>query len=158
MFSRVFYFFVLLICITSCDQFSLTKKNTQQRLDTIIDFTSVDFSPSFKICDSLIDKAAKEDCFRNTIHKKIGAVLQKHTLTSKDSINETIFVDLVISLSGEIILKGVQSSENIKKQFPELDSIIQLSVDQLPSIYAAVKRGMPVTTKYQLPIRIQLQE
>ncbi|UAM97063.1 hypothetical protein K8354_12105 [Polaribacter litorisediminis] len=158
MFSRVFYFFVLLIFITSCDQFSLKKENTLQKLDTLVDFTSVDFSPSFKVCDSLIDKTAKENCFRNTIHQKIGEELKKHIFTSKDTINETIFVDLIINSNGEIVLKEIQSSENIKNQLLALDSIIQLAVDQLPIVHAAIKRGMPVTTKYQLPIQIRLQE
>jgi hypothetical protein len=158
MFFRVFYFFVLLTFITSCDKLSFKKKEKLPELDTLIDFTSVDFSPSFKVCDSLIDKTAKENCFRNTIHQKIGEELKKHTFTSKDTIDETIFVDLIINSNGEIVLKEIQSSENIKHQLLELDSIIQLSVEQLPTIHAAIKRGMPVTTKYQLPIQIKLQE
>lgn len=158
MFSRVLYFFVLLIFITSCDQLSFTKKEKLPELDTLVDFTSVDFYPSFKVCDSLIDKSVKENCFRKTIHQKIGEELKKHTFTSKDTIDETIFVDLIINSKGEIILEEIQSSESIKNQLLELDSIIQLSVERLPTIHAAIKRGMPVTTKYQLPIQIKLQE
>lgn len=147
-----------MIFLTSCDKLSFSKNKNTQAIDTIVDFTSVDTYPSFKVCDSLIDKTKKSACFRNTIHQKIGEELQKHILEIKDSIDETVFVDLIINSKGDIIFQDLQSSENIKKQLPELDSILQLSVDNLPVIYPAIKRGIPVVTKYQLPIRIVLKE
>jgi hypothetical protein len=154
---RGFSFLIVLIFFTSCDKFSGTKNNNLQKLDTILDRTSVDFSPSFKVCDSLIDKAEKENCFRNTIHQEIGAELQKYTLISKSAINETIYVALIINAGGEIILKKVQSSEMIKNQLPVLDSLIRVAIEKLPNIHPAIKRGIPVTSKYHLPIRIQLR-
>ena len=147
-----------MIFITSCDKLSFSKNKENQVLDTIIDFTSVDLSPSFSVCASIIDKTKKSDCFRNTIHKKIGEELQKHTLTSQDSIDETVFVDLLINVEGKIILQEVSSSENIKKQLPALDSILKLSVDNLPIIFPAIKQRFPVATKYRLPIRIVLTD
>jgi|TARA_B110000967_G_scaffold148716_1_gene152390 hypothetical protein len=155
---RVFSFLIVLIFFTSCDQFFPTNKNNPQKLDTIIDFTSVDFSPSFKVCDSLIEKVEKENCFRNTIHQEIGSELQKYTLRSKSAINETIYVDLDVNASGEIILKEVQSSKMIKNQLPVLDSLIRIAIEKLPNIHPAIKRGIPVTSKYHLPIRIQLRD
>ncbi|WP_231962802.1 hypothetical protein [Polaribacter sp. KT25b] len=127
-------------------------------MDTIVDFTSVDFSPSFKICDSIIDKEEVAICFRNTMHQKIGEELQKQQLTIKDSINEIIYVDVVINSKGEIIFDETSTSENIKKQLPQLDSLLKLSVSKLPAIHPAIKRGIPVTTKYRLPIRILLMD
>lgn len=155
---RVLSFLILMMFITSCDKLSFSKNKENQVLDTIIDFTAVDLSPSFSVCASIIDKTKKSDCFRNSIHKKIGEELQKHTLTSKDSIDETVFVDLLINVEGKIILQEVSSSENIKKQLPALDSILQLSVDNLPIIFPAIKKRFPVATKYRLPIRIVLTD
>ena len=155
---RVFSFLILLIFITSCDKFSFSKNKEIQTLDTIVDYTAVDLSPSFPVCDSIIDKTEKSNCFRNTIHKKIGEELQKHTLTSQDAIDETVFVDLLINVEGKFILQEISSSENIKKQLPKLDSILQLSVDNLPKIFPAIKKRFPVATKYRLPIRIVLTD
>ncbi|WP_223267224.1 hypothetical protein [Polaribacter sp. IC073] len=147
------------ICITSCDQFSFSKNSkNQQVLDTFVNFSSVDTSPSFKICDSFINKEEQSNCFRNTIHSKIGAELQKHEFTIKDAISEIIYVDLLISSKGKIILEAIQASENIKIQLPKLDSILKVSVAGIPHIYPAIKRGIPVTTKYRLPILIQVKE
>lgn len=147
-----------MVIITSCDKFSLSKKQPLQVIDTIIDFTSVDTSPSFVECDSIIDKTRKSNCFRTTIHSKIEQELQKHKLSITDSIDETVLVDLIINAKGEIILEALQSSEKIKKDLPELDSIIKVSVDKLPSVFPAIKQRYKVITKYQLPIRIYLKE
>lgn len=127
-------------------------------MDTLVDFTSVDFSPSFEICNSLIDKQKKSECFRNTMHQKVGAALQKHIFTIKDSIDETVLVDVVINSEGEVLFKALQTTENLQTQLPELENIIKESVRDLPKIYPAIKRGIPVTTKYQLPIKIKLKE
>lgn len=156
MFVRCFFLLVL-VSFSSCDKFSFQKK-TKIALDTIVNFSSVDTSPSFKICDSIIDKEQQSDCFRNTIHKKIGEELQQHQFTITDSISETIYVAIVIDARGKITLKNIESSEYIKKQLPSLDSVLQVSIDKIPTVYPAIKRGIPVTTKYRLPIKIQLQE
>lgn len=154
---RVFSFFLLAIFFTSCDKYPFTKKQHLQVIDTIVDFTSVDTSPSFGVCDSIINKTKKSDCFRNTIHQKIGEELQNHRLSIKDSINETVLVDLLINAEGEIVFEALQSSEKLKNELPELDSIIRISVDKLPTVFPAIKQRYKVTTKYQLPIRIYLK-
>lgn len=155
---RVFSFFLLAIFFTSCDKFPFTKKQPLQAIDTIVDFTAVDTSPSFSECDSIIDKTKKSECFRTTIHQKISTELQKHPLSIKNTIDETILVDLMIKADGKITFEGLKSSEKIKTELPELDSIIQISVDKLPIVFPAIKQRYKVTTKYQLPIRIYLKE
>ena len=129
-----------------------------QLLDTIVNFSSVDTSPSFKVCDSIIDKQKKTNCFRTTIHQKIGAELQKHQFVIRDSISEIVYVDLLINSKGKIVIEAMASSEEIRIQLPELDSVLRISVDKIPNVYAAIKRGIPVTTKYRLPIKIQLKQ
>lgn len=154
---RNFFVIFLIVFCSACNNFSFTKKENLQQLDTIVDFTSVDTFPSFTVCDSLIDKNKKYNCFRNTIHKKIGEELLTYSLSTKDTINETIFVDLIIDTKGKVHLEQLNSSEKIKTEFPELDSLLKLSVAKLPKIYPAIKRGIPVTSKYQLPIKIKLE-
>lgn len=158
MFLRFFYFFLMICFFTSCDKLSFTKNSKTQVIDTIVNFSSVDTFPSFKVCDSIINKEKKTACFRSNIHQKIGEELSKYQFTIKDSIDEIVYVDLMINAKGEIVLDSIESSDRIKKELPELDSLIQLSVQKTPTILPAIKRGIPVTTKYQLPIRIHLKE
>jgi len=158
MFLRIFTFIILLFFITSCDKLSFLKSEKIQALDTIVNFSSVDTSPSFKECDSIIDKHQKSNCFRTTIHQKIGAELQKYQFVIRDSISEIVYVDLLINSKGKIVLEAMESSEEIKIKLPKLDSVLRVSVDKIPNVYAAIKRGIPVTTKYRLPIKIQIKQ
>ena len=155
---RVFFFSLILLFITSCDHLSFSKIKKNQVLDTIVNFSSVDTSPSFKACDSIINKQKKSDCFRTTIHQKIGAELQQHEFSIKHSISEIVYVDLLINSKGKIILEKIESSDDIETQLPKLAAILKLSVDRIPDIYPAIKRGIPVTTKYRLPIKIELKQ
>ena len=143
---------------TSCDKFSFSKSKKQQALDTIVDFSSVDMFPSFKVCDAIINKDKKADCFRKTIHQKIGEELLKHEFTIKDAIDEVVYVDVLINSKGEFRIDAIVSSKNIKNKIPKLDSLIKATVQNLPTIYPAIKRGIPVTTKHRLPVKIKLQE
>ena len=156
MFIRVLSFLLMVFFITSCDKFSFSKNDKKVDLNTTVDFSSVDTFPSFKACDSIFDKAKKSDCFRTTIHQKIGAELQQHTFVIKDSIDEIIYVDLIINSEGVFTLDTIKSSNNIKKVLPQLDSLLRVSVQKLPKIFAANKMGIPVSVKYRLPIRIKL--
>ena len=158
MFLRIFTFIILLFFITSCDKLSFLKSEKIQALDTIVNFSSVDTSPSFKECDSIIDKHQKSNCFRTTIHQKIGAELQKHQFVIKDSIAEIVYVVLRINSEGTIFLEAIESPEAIRNQLPKLDSILKVSITKIPKMYPAIKRGIPVATKYRLPIKIQLKK
>lgn len=155
---RVFFVFFILIFCSACDYFPLSKKQQLLDLDTIINFNEVDFSPSFAMCDSLVEKEAKSTCFRTNIHQKIGEELQKQVFTIKDSIDEIVTVHLLIDNKGDVKLEQMEASKIIKEQLPSLDSLLAISVQNLPKIYPAIKRGIPVKTKYILPIRIQLKE
>lgn len=155
---RVLVVFIFVLFCTSCDKFASSKKHNLKVLDTIIDFTRVDHSPSFKACDSLIDTSKLSDCFRNTIHKKIGLELQKHSLFIKDSIDEDVFADILINAKGQIVLQEITSTENLKTQLPQLEHVLQQSVKNLPVINPAIKRGIPVATKYRLKLRILLRD
>ena len=158
MFLRVFAFLLLLLFCNSCDLVMGLDDSKIETLDTIIDFSSVDFSPSFPVCDSIITKQEKSACFRNTMHAKISSELQKHSFTIKEAVSETVFVHLLISANGTVVLDEIQSSENIQIQLPTLDSLLKISLHNLPKITPASKRGIPVVTKYSLPIEIQLKK
>ena len=158
MFLRVFAFLLLLLFCSSCDLVVGFDDSKIEFLDSKIDFSSVDFSPSFQVCDPIIMKHEKSVCFRNTMHAKISSELQKHSFTIKEAVSETVFVHLLISANGTVVLDEIQSSENIQIQLPTLDSLLKISVRNLPKITPASKRGIPVVTKYSLPIEIQLKK
>lgn len=156
-FNRFFFVAILLLACQSCTTFFSSEKQQHQNLDSIIDFTKVDVSPSFKVCDSLIDNE-KTICFRNTLHEKLTEQLRQHNFKVHEKIDEIINVHVLIDNKGKVQLQDINTSEVVQKQLPKLDSILNISVCQLPKLRPAYKQGIPVTTQYQLPIRIVLED
>lgn len=152
--KHIFFFISMLFCCVSCSYFSSETKKELQQLDTIINFSKVDTSPSFKNCTELIDQE-KTNCFRENIHKKITNSLRFFSFSAKESINETIIVFLLIDEKGEVSLQKIESSDFVKKEIPDLLLSIKSSIDSLPTLQPAIKRGIPVATQYKLPIQIR---
>ena len=144
---------LVLLCI-SCDFFSFSNKNNEQVVDTIVDFTKVDESPSFSKCKKLSDKA-KTNCFRKEVHKRIADKLQRYNFITHVVVNEEIMINVVVNTEGVFELKEVNTSSIIKEQLPDLEKTIQTIIEELPKVSPAIKRGVIVTTQYQLPVRIQ---
>lgn len=154
---RYFLFICLMISFTSCEYISFEKNKNIEKIDMDVDFTSVDVSPSFKVCDSLIDKDKKNSCFRSTIREEIANSLAKYSIKVKQPLDETITVTIIINSNKQVNLANIGASESLRKEIPALDEMIEKSIADLPDIYPAIKRGIPVTTQYQLPIRIKLE-
>lgn len=159
MLLRVFSFLMVLVLCTSCEYRSFFKKQTSEiTSSTIVDFSSVDVSPSFEICDALIEKDKQTNCFRSTMYSEIGHRLTQQKLIVTQAVDEVVVVKLQISQQGKITFVSMQASKNIVKEIPTFAKMLQQTIEELPTVYPAIKRGIPVTTQYQLPIRIQLQE
>ena len=146
-----------MISFTSCDYFSFEKNKNLEKIDMDVDFTSVDFSPSFKVCDSLINKLKKTDCFRTTMHQEIYKSLAENSIQLKKDVDETIVVVIKIQADKQVVLASIKASDSLLKYIPALKKMIKKSIADLPDVYPAIKRGIPVTTQYKLPIRIKLE-
>ncbi|CAL2105813.1 hypothetical protein [Tenacibaculum sp. 190524A02b] len=154
---RFFYwtFFFCTLTFSSCDYFSFSSKPQPILIDTIVDFTKVDNSPAFIACRNLID-TEKTNCFRKELHRKIANYLTSVNFTVEETIDETIFLHLQISNKGVILLKEIEASSYTLEQIPALDSLLKASIQKLPTITPATKRGIPVNTTYKLPIKIEI--
>lgn len=153
---RVLSLFIIILIGTSCEFFSLTKKTQLQEIDTIIDFSSVDVFPTFDACKNFIDKEKKTNCFKKTIHQHISKNLEKHKIEVKNPVNETVKVEVLINNKGTVSIQRIIASDVLKKEIPAIDSLITASLQNLPKLFPAIKRGIPVTTQYQIPIQIKV--
>ena len=135
----------ILISFCSCDYFSFKKNPNQEKIDTIVNIKEVDVSPSFKICDSIIEKTQKTACFRNTIHREIAKSLANQKIKVRRTVNETITVTITIQANSKMVLKSVDASEDLYKEIPKLKAYLEKSIEELPKIFPAIKRSIPVT-------------
>ena len=154
---RLVFLLSLIALIQSCQFFPIGTNSTIENVETIIDFSSVDVSPSFAICDSLLEKEAKTACFRTTIHEHLFKSLSAQHIVALNSISEIIQVHLEIDKKGIVSLQSIEATNEFKQSIPSIDSLIQVGLKSLPALFPAIKRGIPVTTHYQLPIQIAVK-
>ncbi len=121
-------------------------------IDTIIDYNSIDIFPLFPKCDSIPSIDKQKICTQIKLSQHIYASIADHQIMTSKPVNDTIFVKLKIDSAGKSILSNIQSSEFIKTEVPNMDSLIKSGIEKLPLLKPAIKRGMPVTTEFTLPI------
>lgn len=117
-----------------------------------INFNEVDRYPLFDNCDEMMDKAGQLDCFQNTLLTQYTETLADFEFQFVSDINTSIYVDFMVDYKGEISVLEVQRNEDIESQIPEFRSIITQSLKGLPPLSPALKRGVPVSSKFRIPI------
>jgi len=149
--SIITFFCALLI--VSCSYFeNKYEKEQVQVVDTIVDFNTVDAYPLFPECKDIPSREKQKICFQLEISQHIYGSLKQYQLNAKEAVNDTVLVKLKVNAIGETSLSGIQISSKTKELLPEFDSIVKVSLLKLPTLLPAIKRDMPVTTEFVLPI------
>ena len=140
---------------TSCDWFTSKEEKTQELVNEEmrnINFNEVDKYPLFDNCDEMLDKTGQLDCFQNTLLEQYTGTLEDFEFQFVSDINTSIYVDFLVDYKGEISVLEVQRNQDIENQIPEFRSIITQSLKGLPPLSPALKRGVPVSSKFRIPI------
>lgn len=155
---RNWHIILLVFTLFSCKNFVLKKENKEDIVKEGMDKLNrneVEQPPLFSVCEGKAENEL-ESCFQNTITKHIHDYLIKYPITVKKTINDTIWVPLLITKSGKIILEDFTLPDSIITQIPDLKNRLEQSIDSLPEVEPAHTRSTPVTTRYKLPIVIRI--
>ncbi len=153
MLKQLFIILISSFLVLSCSYIEQhTKREPIQKIDTIVDFNSVDTYPLFPNCAHIPSREKQQICFQIEMSQHIYASLKEFQLSVKDSVNDTILIKLKIDAFGKTTLSNIQSSTKISQLIPKFDSIVKVSLQNLPTLEPAIKRAMPVTTEFTLPI------
>lgn len=154
-------FLFLLILVTSCNLFEAKKVSSEEILnEELKTFTwnEVDEYPIFESCDSTTSVELRKACFQNTLIEHISYRLFSNQFNVKESINETIYINFTISDKGILEITNTEIGSAVINEIPEIENLILNSIDSLPKIYPAIKRGQPVTSKFKLPLIVTVSE
>jgi len=153
MLKQIFIIVFCLLLITSCSYFNETaKKQSIPKIDTIVDFNTVDAFPLFPSCKDIPSRRKQQICFQLEMSQYIYAALNKFKLNANEVIKDTILVKLQVNSSGKTSLSSLKMSKRTKELLPEFDSLLKVSLAKLPMLSPAIKRNMPVTTEFTLPV------
>lgn len=157
---RYFLLFLILFGLVGCKDVETKKVSSDdilaEELKTM-DMKEVDEYPIFAVCDTFMAQQAKRDCFKRGVIKNFQEFLASKTLIFTNKIEDTIWLNLTIMATGEAELTGVQISDTVRKQIPEMEQWLRQSMDSLPKIYPAIKRGIPVKTAFKIPVVIEVE-
>ena len=148
------------ILLVSCDYFKNRKVNTKdivtQELETI-DWNAVDEYPSFSVCDSVSEKIERKYCFEMTILNHVNSYLSGQSIVVSEDVEDTIAIKLGIDKAGKISILNIKSKPETLLFIPEIDSLLYGSINILPKIFPAVKRGQQVNTEFVLPVVVSIK-
>lgn len=149
--------FLILLTLTSCGYFNVKKTTPEAILEEELktfSWNEVDVYPTFSSCDSTLIEAEKKVCFESTLSNYILESLQKERIVVTQDVKDTIVIAFKISEEGILNITDIKVSELTKIEIPEITTKISESLEHLPKIFPAIKRGQQVKTAYKLPLEI----
>ena len=151
--------FILTLCLSSCDYFDKKKVHSQdivnEELQTF-NWNDVDQYPSFQACESSASKQDNKHCFETTLITHITNRLSKETIIVTENVEDTVMIKFHISETGNLSVLSIKNKEATNEQIPNLDELLTKSLDSLPTIFPAIKRGQQVKSEFTIPIVIQV--
>ena len=152
------FLLVLMVCsFASCYFFESTDEKTQKLVNEKlqrIDWTDVDKYPLFDGCDETVSKIEQKKCFIETLSFCFTSTLQEFQPVLNKILNDTVFVDFIVVNTGDISIINIHNKEVFEEQMQEFEEKIIKNLTNLPRIEPALKRGIPVSTKFRIPIVI----
>jgi len=116
----------------------------------LINFTSVEQIPTFKICALLNDTSA--DCFNREIIKHVSKNFKYPKEALKKRIEGSITVYFVVDKNGNVT--------NIKTTGPEGTDVLQYAskrlFEKLPAMVPGRQKGIPINVKHSFPLDFKL--
>ena len=154
---RSLYVFLVFLMVTSCEYFNVKKTSSEailkEELQTF-NWKDVDEYPSFSQCDSVTLKQERKDCFQRVLMTHISNFLQNEKIVVSQDISDTIILNFQVSETGDLKLLHAKIDSVTRVGIPEIETLLYKSLEALPKIFPATKRGQQVKTEFTLPIII----
>lgn len=156
---RYLFVFIFILSLTSCEYFNVKKTSSEAILEEELqtfNWNDVDEYPSFSECDESNSKAERTLCFQETITTHITDYLQKEKIVVTQDVKDTMILKFQVSNKGNLELLEAKIDALTTQEIPNIKQLLSQSLDSLPKIFPAIKRGQQVTTAFNLPIVIQV--
>ena len=155
------YFFLYSVVIISLVLFSCNENNEEQEIKRLLEneynqisFNEVDQYPFFPNCNEYQEKNENLDCFYSELSKHLTANLD--TLPLNATYQNHYVLTIKVDIKGKVILKDVKSS-NHQDEF-KIKSVLEHQIENMPTLFPAQKRGVLVSSEYQIPLHFKFKD
>lgn len=146
--------------LTGCEYFETRKISSEEVLEQetkSLNWKQVDEYPAFEHCENIKELSRARECFERTVADSIYAQLAKQQPVVTEPINDTLMLYLEITKTGRPVVDSISADSTTIRELPDIKRWLRQSVDSLPKIYPASKRGIPVSTKFKMPIVVKAE-
>ncbi len=155
----------LLLCLfgllASCELFMSKEEKTKKMVNEellAIDWNDVDQYPLFEDCDETAAKQAQRECFQGVMSGYFSEALDDLQFQVDTDINDTMYVDFVVDEHGFISVVNVQENANILNKISDFNTKVSERLNDLTTVAPALKRGIPVSLRFRLPVVLNTQQ
>jgi hypothetical protein len=149
---------LFLFLLHSCQYFDKQVPNENDLLDKEIkeiNWNEVDEYPSVADCEKLSDAIQRKQCFFEFISATIQQKLAIDTLSTQFPKLDTIEVEVTVFPNSEMEFEPQFPKDSVAYDTIKIDSILRVRLVDFPKVNPAIKRGIPVKTKFVLPVIIK---
>lgn len=158
----MFHRFLFVICclfVVSCSSWETKKIPTEAYLAQqweAVDLHQVDTYPSFEACDDLIGQEAIKNCFEREMANVFYNSFEQIPLIVSAPIDDTLWIDMIVNEKGSLCIDSIQIHTNTRLELPLLESYVHQTALGMPKIEPATIRGIPVKSKFRLPVILKV--
>ncbi len=149
------------LCLVSCEWFASSETKTRELVEQemrSINWNEVDQFPLFEACEETASKPEQQECFQNTLIMHLAMALQDFEFRSDQSLTDTLYVDFLVDNQGGISVLSVEENPLLTAENPEFERIVSGTLRSLPRLQPALKRGIPVSSRFRIPLLIETHE
>jgi len=149
--------FLVSLCF-SCQYFEKKVPNEKELLEKQlkeINWNEVDEYPSVADCEKLTDVTQRKQCFFEFLTTAIQQKLAVDTLSTMFPKLDTIEVKVTVFPNSTMEFEPQFPKDSVAYDTIKIDSILHVRLVDFPKVNPATKRGIPVKTKFVLPVIIK---
>jgi hypothetical protein len=151
--------FLVSLCF-SCQYFEKKVPNEKELLEKQlkeINWNEVDEYPSVADCEKLTDATQRKQCFFEFLTTTIQQKLAVDTLSTLFPKLDTIEVKVTVFPNSTMEFEPQFPKDSVAYDTIKIDSILSIRLVNFPKVNPAIKRGIPVKTKFVLPVIIKTE-
>ena len=153
------FYIGLLFLLSACNWFApketLKASYVAAQLKTI-DWEAVDQFPLFAPCDETAVKTAQRECFEKTVKAELYGLITKMNTIDSLSFSGSFNLSILVNSEGKITVENLENPPFSEAVYSYFKIQLEEQFKMLNTLSPAIKQGIPVATRYQIPVEIHL--
>ncbi len=152
--GKLLFFCVVILVLSSCElikQPPVFKQWFDHEIKKI-DWSEVDELPMVEPCTIFRSRALKKECFFAIMSDSIYTKLLRKSDFAIYTKLDTVKLIVTITADNQLLFGTKYPTGTSEFEQKKIDSIIHTKLVDFPKVYPAIKKGLPVTSKFEIPI------